>query len=653
MKMRMMKAFVTFVLTVVCVVCAMAEGPGQYTWDQQRARFALNGEEEKMPELMLKSHVEYEYVFENDEFVMYSTHHRIVYVNSNEAIQKHNRIFISMNSTVALTTLKARAINKAGKAVYFDEKNLKEIKEEETGNAYRIFAMEGVELGSEVEYLYTRKMVADMFNREFMQFDIPTRTASMKLSSPNHLRFDFRTYNGLPAVQQLKDTARNVYEVVAASVEALKEEPFSNPPANRKRVEYKLAYNTARSKARLYTWEDAAKRFYEVLTTVTKEDVKAVDKFIKSAKDDKSADVASRIKKMEALVKTSITVNEERADEALGVPESVLKYKVASKEGITRLFVTIFRQMGIEVHPVLTCSRERLRFDGDFDSWSYLDEYLLYFPQTQGFIAPYFQTRYPLVPGEYTSQKGLFVEPFEMGEVKSALGMIHEIPAADYLANQDNLDIDVKFNEGLESNTITQVRSFVGFNADYFSTFYVLVPDDKKKQMIEELIKSTAPDAQLKTWSAKAVTKSNQDWFDMIGEFTTTSFIEKAGPRVLFKAGLLIGPQIEMYRDDKRVTNVENDNNRNYDRIIRIHIPAGYTIKNPEQLKMDFRYSNEASNPYLFASDYTLKDNLLEIRIAEYYKEIYCPVERYEDFRKVVNAAADFNKVTLVLEKTR
>ena len=57
------------------------------------------------------------------------------------------------------------------------------------------------------------------------------------------------------------------------------------------------------------------------------------------------------------------------------------------------------------------------------------------------------------------------------------------------------------------------------------------------------------------------------------------------------------------------------------------------------------------ASPFLFQSDYTIKDNILEISIKEYYKEIFAPLARYEDFRKVINASADFNKVTLVLEK--
>lgn len=638
---------------MLMVVNVLAATPGEYKWDEQRSRFKLSADEEKLPELVIKNHVLYEYTFENDEFLMYSTHHKIIYVNSNEAIQKNNRIYISMNSTMALTTLKARAINKAGKAVYFDETNLKEIKEEASGNAYRIFAMEGVEIGSEVEYFYTRKMVADMFNREFMQFDVPVKNTSMKLTSPRHLKFDFKTYNGLPDVRQATDTVLNVYELSAANVDATKEEPFANLTANRKRVEFKLAYNTARSRARLYTWADASRRFYEILTTLTKDDKKAVEKFVNGAKIDKNLKPADRIKKIESIIKTSINVNDESGDQALGAPELILKNKVASREGITRLYLAVFSQMGIKAFPVLTCSRERFRFDGDFDTWSYLDDYMIYFPETKGFIAPYFPTRYPLVPGEYTSQKGLFIEPFEVGEVKSALGTINEIPAPDYLANQDNLNIDVKFDEGLESNTIDQTRSFVGYSADYFVSFYKLMNDEKRKQMVEELFKETAPDAQVDKWSMKPVAKGDVDWFEMQAEFKSSTFIEKAGPRILFKAGLLIGPQIEMYRDDHRVAAVENDNNRNYDRSIKIHLPKGYIVKNADQLKMNFAYGSESKPPFLFRSDYVMKDDLLEITITEFYKEIFVPLDRYEEFRKVVNASADFNKITLVLEKAR
>ncbi|MBA4055195.1 MAG: hypothetical protein C0490_10820, partial [Marivirga sp.] len=98
-------------------------------------------------------------------------------------------------------------------------------------------------------------------------------------------------------------------------------------------------------------------------------------------------------------------------------------------------------------------------------------------------------------------------------------------------------------------------------------------------------------------------------------------------------------------------TTVENEFNRRYDRIIRIFIPAGYQIKNLDDLKINIAYKDRDLIPFIFKSDYSVKDGVLEISIEEFYKEIYAPLSRYEDFRKVVNAAADFNKITLVLEK--
>ena len=53
---------------------------------------------------------------------------------------------------------------------------------------------------------------------------------------------------------------------------------------------------------------------------------------------------------------------------------------------------------------------------------------------------------------------------------------------------------------------------------------------------------------------------------------------------------------------------------------------------------------------YYFTSSYETGGNLLTVKIEEVYKEIACPVENFEDYRKVINASADFNKVTLMFE---
>lgn len=622
-----------------------------YEWEEKRARFELSAEDGSLSELILRQHTQYDYVLEHGQFVMYSTIHRIIYVNNNEAVQKHNRIIISMTNALELVKLRARAINREGKAVNFDESNLKELKNEESGKAYKIFAIEGIELGSEIEYYFVRKMRPSVFDRVFLQFDVPVKMSSFLLTCPEHLRFDFKTYHSFPAVKEEDNSEMNVYLTSMNDVPALKEEAFSNFDPNRKRLEFKLAYNTARSQSRLYTWDEAAKTFYTLLTTVSKEDQKAVNKLVKVLNDDPAEHLETRIKKIEAKIKSSIQVSEGR-EESLGEIASILKVKLASHQGMTRLFLAVFNSLNIQCTPVLTCSRESIKFDAEFDTWAYLDDYVLHFPETKKFLSPYvFECRYPLIPPDFTAQKGLFMQPFTSGNTISALSVIGEIPAVDYSYNIDNLDLDIRFDGDLSTNEIRQAREFGGYNAAYFTPYYDIMSNDQKQEMIDQLTKQTAPDAAITKWTAGPATDSQSNNFMVAVDFRSSHFVERAGSRILFKVGELIGPQIEMYRENDRTVAVENDFNRMYNRVIRIHLPAGYKVKNADDLIIDIAYTDEDDVPFSFKSDYSLVDNVLVVHIEEYYKQIYAPLSRYEDFRKVVNAAADFNKVTLALEK--
>jgi hypothetical protein len=622
-----------------------------YEWEESRSRYELSGNDENLSEIILRQHTQYDYVFENSQFVMYSTIHRIVYVNNNEAVQKHNRIIISMTNALELMKLRARAINKEGKAINFDESNLKEIKNEESGKAYKIFAIEGIELGSEIEYYFVRKMRPSVFDRVFLQFDVPIKMNSFLLTCPRHLKFDFKTYHDFPAVKQEDDSEMNVYLTSMKDVPALKEEAFSNFDPNRKRLEFKLAYNTARSESRLYTWDEAAKTFYTLLTKISKEDQKALGKFVKTLGDNAAESLEVRIKNIESKIKLAIQVSEGR-DESLSEIASILKVKLASHQGMTRLFLAVFSKLSIQCNPVLTCSRESIKFDADFDTWAFLDDYVLHFPETKKFLSPYvFECRYPLIQPEFTAQKGLFMQPFTSGNIKSALSVIGEIPPVDYSYNLDNLNLDIVFANDLTSNEIQQVREFGGYNASYFTPYYDIMSKDQKQAMVDQLTKQTAPDAEIDKWTAGPAGDSRSNDFVVSVDFRSSHFVERAGSRILFKIGELIGPQIEMYRDDKRTVPVENDFNRMYNRAIKVHLPPGYKIKNADDLLIDIAYTDEDDVPFSFKSDYRLEDNVLTVNITEYYKEIYVPLSRYEDFRKVVNGAADFNKITLVLEK--
>ena len=135
------------------------------------------------------------------------------------------------------------------------------------------------------------------------------------------------------------------------------------------------------------------------------------------------------------------------------------------------------------------------------------------------------------------------------------------------------------------------------------------------------------------------------------GEVSGTALIEKTGKDVLFKIGDVIGPQSELYQDKPRQTNIDMELANHYSRTLKIEIPEGYKLSGVEALKMNIKFNYKGQDACGFVSDYEVKGNLLIVNITEYYNVIQYPKEEFENFRRVINASADFNKVNIVLEK--
>ena len=65
---------------------------------------------------------------------------------------------------------------------------------------------------------------------------------------------------------------------------------------------------------------------------------------------------------------------------------------------------------------------------------------------------------------------------------------------------------------------------------------------------------------------------------------------------------------------------------------------------------MEVSYKEGEKSLMEFTSEYTLDGNKLSITCNEFYNIIRLPVEKYDAFRTVINAAADFNKISLILK---
>ena len=84
--------------------------------------------------------------------------------------------------------------------------------------------------------------------------------------------------------------------------------------------------------------------------------------------------------------------------------------------------------------------------------------------------------------------------------------------------------------------------------------------------------------------------------FDISSEY----FVEKKGDKYLFKLGDLIGPQMEMQQEKKRILPLEAEFNRSYYRTIKINIPEGYQISNLEDIKIKNSYAHKRQRTLYF-----------------------------------------------------
>jgi hypothetical protein len=134
---------------------------------------------------------------------------------------------------------------------------------------------------------------------------------------------------------------------------------------------------------------------------------------------------------------------------------------------------------------------------------------------------------------------------------------------------------------------------------------------------------------------------------------SATALVENAGDDVIIKIGETIGTQSELYQSTTRKLPIKIDVLRNYYRKIVFNIPEGYTVTNPADLNMHVEMLNKGKTSCIFTSEAKIIGNQLIILSMEYYSEPDYPVSRYDEFRNVINASADYNKKTLVLKKTK
>jgi len=653
-----MKLFQLSLLTF-CLFIATAQSQAfyeNYDWDKTPNYNAQNYTNDDL--VAVKEKITTEFLFTKDsKFVEFYLEHKVYYLNSDEAIEDYNKIYLPYDSDSELLINKARVINPSGKIIDLDDSKILTATDDETQRVYKYFAFEGIEKGSFIEYMYVVKQNPDYKGKRIsFQDEFKKNNIEFDLYAPSNLIFKFKSYNGLKDVK--KDTiitTKNHWSFKLTELKKLDQESQALYSAERQFIIYAIDANTADKSKDITSYGSVAQNVYNFYhSELPKKTQNALKRFINELKIDENAKLDTKIRTVENFIKATIFSAEFSSDK-LSDLDTILNEKIASESGLVKLYIALFNALHIKHEMVFTCSRKFMQFDKDFEANIFLQDIIIYFPKSKKYLAPNENdSRYGFPPGFTTDTYGLFVKRVKVGDFVSAVGKIKRIKPVDASYSADNMIINVNFdNDDISTTNISLSRSMSGYYGMFVHPFIDLVKPEDKKELLEGFAKNLNESVTI------IKTKIENDKSELFGikpivfhiDFTSDAFVEKAGKKYLFKVGELIGSQMELYQEKERVLPLENEFQRTYERTINITIPEGYTFANLDEINLDNSYEKDGKILLSFKSFYELNGNILKITANEYYKINRISVEIYEDYRRVINSAADFNKISLVLVK--
>ena len=418
-------------------------------------------------------------------------------------------------------------------------------------------------------------------------------------------------------------------------------------------IAYALDQNTASGKKGITSYAGIAQNIYNFYNeALTKKTENALIKFIEGININDDGNTENQIRAIETYIKTNI-YNPEYTNSSLSNLDDVLANKVASSTGLLKLYCSILNSLNINYQIVFTSDRNIMKFDNQFEANNFLQEVLLYFPDTDKYLAPTdTDSRYGFPPAYYTDNYGLFIKEVTVGDFKSAIGKINYINPIPAEVTKDIMEIEVSFNTSdLSQTDIYLQESLTGYYAMNLHPFMNLIPAENKTNILKSYAQRLDENAEIISSSFENEDPNLFGIKPLIfkAHLKSSDYVEKAGNKYLFKIGNLIGQQIEMYQEKERMLPVENEFQRVYERTIKINLPDNFKVANLDDLNIKYSYDVEGPNTLNFHSSYSLDNQVLTVTANEHYKVNRVAREDFEKYRTVINSAADFNKIVLVL----
>ena len=576
----------------------------------------------------------------SNTILKYETHHYQIKVLNDKGVSKHSNIVIPMNEVTNLIDIRVRIIDENGKLSEYDNNIISEIDDFESSVNFENFHLAGVKTNSTIEVLYTLEKQYNIHGNKILQKSYSIKKSEFLLI-PGPTQGIIKTYS---IDSKVKDTIINTHPaktIKIADIPAIIDEEYATAIANRQRLSFQCPLPDDNMNQEDY-WENIVSNISPIMFPKNiHPKIFEISSEVIQKNEINEYNIANKI---DDYVKNNFIISE-NDNVSLNNIDYILENKTSNDFSIIQVYTQLLTAAGINYEIIITSNRYYNRFDSEFFDPNMLREFLIYFPKEKKYIAPNrLEYRIGEAPFDLLGNYGIYID-------RLLDFYFSEIIQSDKSYSRIKRNIKVEFERKLKKIVIDEYQEYSGHWAtnnrsllnfsdeeglDAFKDYLTASGIENKKVINYEII------------NAELFQKNYNTPFIVNSKISTESLTTKIKNGYQVKIGNVIGMQSQLYEDIDRFHPIEITYPNQYDYRIVVKIPKGYSIEGLEGLVFNKSYISLMGNKICkFESNYEINENELVISIQEYYKTLRYQKNRYNEFRDVINSAADFYNTSI------
>ncbi|MBD3638323.1 MAG: DUF3857 domain-containing protein [Crocinitomicaceae bacterium] len=593
-----------------------------------------------------------EYIYDGYEgqYFKYETEHYKVKLSTDAAIEEFNKVYIPMEDVERIARLDARVIKK-DRIVELDPK-VEKFYSEDKDEQYYYFPLSQLELGDEIEVIYTVQKEPEFDGDQFFfQSDIPIYDFEFYFITPNDAYFDFLAHNGLKE-PVLIDTIlqKHQWYIQMDSIPAYEPEYFSEYNNTAMKLDVSLrGFNSPTDKS-----YSPYEQFNEILNRVynvefDKKEVKALKKINEEIGVYDTRDKVEKIRKIENFIKTGLVVTSGMHDQTMDEIEETRK---ANSIGSILMYMGLCEEADIQYQYGFISDRYDTGLSAEIESMYFLQNYFMYFPEVKKYLAPLdFTTRLGYLKADWVPNNGYFLkqkkipEPTTEWEVRPVVGTTAD-------DNKDSMIIRINLHDNRIDCDLTVERHVNGYIAGEYQTYYYLYSNHKKKDKHEELLNFFKDNSKFKMTEIHNVEPEDAFAKPLIIKGKATELyvplFEVADTKTIFRLGHLFGEHTDINELKKKKNDFVFGNPLKRSRTIIVTLPEGAKITNLESVFQTEDYV--ALDDILMSVSVELKGNVLTVIARQEYLKHRYSIENKEEVINAFRYYDELTKMNLIIE---